>query len=111
MATVQSLGEHKRGDYFSFYATLEDASGSPIVLDVADMSSQVRDKYGRLYNTLTITADPIVPGRYLLEAEQTLDWPVDKTLEIDIEMQVSPGKPLSSPTFTVLVVKDVTRSG
>lgn len=108
MADVQSLGEHKRGDYFSFYATLKDAANNPIVLDVVNMESQVRDSYGNLYNTLTITADS-VPGRYLLEADQTLDWPVDETLEIDIEMQIAPGKPLSSPTFTVLVVKDVTR--
>jgi len=104
---TQSLGEQKRGDYFAFYADLTDASLAPIVLSADLISSQIRDRVGTLIDDLEISTDS-VPGRYLIEKGDTKSWPIGD-LEIDIEMLID-GKPLSTPTFTVKIVRDVTQN-
>jgi hypothetical protein len=104
---TQSLGDQKRGDYFAFYANLTDALDAPIVLSADLISSQIRDSMGQLIDDLDISADP-VPGRYLIEKDDTKTWPIG-TLEIDLEMLID-GKPLSTPTFTVRIVRDVTQN-
>lgn len=104
-----SIGAFKRGDQFGFYATLKDGDGAPLTIDATDVRSQVRDADDRLYATLDVRKHPDTVGTYLFSAEGTVTqrWPV-ATLYIDIEMTLD-GAPSSTATFTVTVVKDITR--
>jgi len=103
---VQALQPHKRGDYFSFFAELKNEFNQAIVIDDSLISSQIRDSHGNLIDDLDISSTNI-PGQYLVEKDDTTGWPLGN-LEIDLEFLLS-AKPKSSPTFTVLIIKDVTQ--
>lgn len=52
---MQSLPSLKRGDTFSFIASLKDANGSALTGIAAQLKSQIRNKSDVLYSNLTIT--------------------------------------------------------
>lgn len=103
---IPSLGRFKRGDAFGFYAKMVDEAGAPLTLDAAQLQSQVRDEAERLWADLTVAQHPDIVGTYLFTAlpTVTVKWPL-VTLFIDIQTDEAH----STDTFSVDVVKDVTR--
>jgi len=102
----------KKGDTFAFYANITDELGEPLVTDVANLKSQIRDmKYG-LIEELTI-ATTATEGQYLFTATDTNVWlphgHTSKSFIMDIEMN-NGGVVSSSDTIEIEVIKDVTYS-
>lgn len=97
----------KRGDTFSLRCTLQ-AEG------VSDWSSwglpaaQVRFR-DALVSTLTAAWEDHAAGVYTLRDDSTQDWPVGDLL-IDIQYTAPNGDRLSTQTFAVGCVADVTRA-
>lgn len=109
---IKSLGKFKRGDTFAFYAKLKDKNtGEPVNVEAEKIKSQVRNSNGVLYAELEVTShsDPEQLGMYLFKAPAiiTKDWP-SSTLYIDIEITDN-DIIYSSETFSVTIVKDVTK--
>jgi hypothetical protein len=102
--------EIKRGDTFAFYANITDELGDPLVTDVANIASQIRDTLYNLVAELTV-ATTETPGRYLFTAPSTDAWPAESrgwaTLYMDIQLNVG-GQVSSSDTIEIRVMKDVT---
>ena len=100
----------KRGDTFAFLAEIKDESGQPLITDVANLRSQIRDTSYQLVCELTVEATE-TPGTYLFKAPSTEDWPTNvwgkNTLLMDIELNVE-GQVNSSETVKIEVIKDVT---
>ena len=94
--------EIKRGDTFAFYANFKDLEGDPIAYD--NIACQIRKPNGVLIDELTIAPTATV-GRYLFTAGVTDEWPIT-TPESDIHVIVN-GVVISSETFTIEVIKDV----
>lgn len=102
---AQSTLNLKRGDTLFFYAELADATGSPIVLTIENIKSQIRHKNGTLVDTLTIETTATA-GRYLLKSTDTTEYPID-TLDLDIKINNN-GVFLSTDTMSLLVSREVT---
>lgn len=98
----------KRGDTLAFIARRKNADGTPRTGEAAKLRSQVRTPKGLLLAELVVTeVDP--PGDYLFQvgALITKDWPVGTH---DCDIQFKDGDTvISSTTFNIVVVKDVTR--
>lgn len=94
----------KRGDSFAFYANFKDSDGAPISYE--NIKCQIRKRDGTLLEDMTI-ATTETAGRYLFSAGSTDAWPIG-ILESDIEVVVGE-KTISSETFRIEVVKDITR--
>ena len=94
----------KRGDSFAFYANFKDPDGAPISYE--NIKCQIRKRDGTLLSELTI-AETETAGRYLFSAGATDTWPVG-VFESDIQVVVDE-KTISSETFRVEVIKDITR--
>jgi len=106
---MTSLGKMKRGDTFSFYAKIKDASGDPLALAADKITSQVRGSSGdTLYADLTV-AESATVGTYLFTALPvvTVLWPDGEKLLIDIQMD-DDDVISSTETFSVKVLKDIT---
>lgn len=95
------LGQWKTGDYFSFYADMPEYTGL-----LEDIKSQVRKTSDELVADLTVTPDASIGGRYIFSAG-IINWAVG-TYNIDIQT-TKDGKPSSTETFSVKIIKDVTR--
>lgn len=104
---IQKLQPQKRGDYFSFFAALTNELNEPIIITADLIASQIRDSRGNLIDDLDVSLTN-TPGQYLVEKDDTTGWPLG-TLEIDLEFLLNT-KPKSTPTFTVLIVRDVTQN-
>jgi len=98
---AKSLGTFKVGDYFSFYADMPEYKGK-----LEDVRSQVRSSSDELIADLDVELDENVNGRYIFSAGN-IDWKTGK-YSLDIET-VTDGRKASSETFTVSIIKDVTR--
>lgn len=102
--------EIKRGDTFAFYANMTDETGGPLVIDLLNIKSQIRDKAYQLIADLTV-ATTETPGRYLFTAPSTDNWPTETwgktTLLMDIQITTG-GSVISSDTIEITVLKDVT---
>lgn len=104
---MASIDNFKRGDTFQVTAALKDENDEPLVLDLSNIRSQVRSMDGNLVAELAISATE-TGGTYLLECDDTKEWPAPSVLEMDIEMTIS-GHVRSSDIITIAVHKDVTR--
>jgi len=49
----------KKGDTFAFYANITDELGAPLITDVANLKSQIRDKKYVLVEQLAISTTGI----------------------------------------------------
>lgn len=100
----------KRGDTFAFYADIKDNDGSPLVTNIGNIRSQIRDTSYQLVTELKVTATG-TNGRYLFKADSTDTWPNytwgENTLLMDIELSID-GSISSSDTVEIKVIKDVT---
>ena len=100
----------KRGDTFAFYANMTDELGQPLITDIANLRSQIRDKKHTLIEELTI-ATTGTAGQYLFTATDTNVWLPkgysSRSLIMDIEMSIE-GVTTSSETIEIKVTKDVT---
>ena len=107
---MKTLGDFKKGDSFGFYAKMTDTDGSPLMLDVSKLQSQVRSSRNELYAELTITKHPTEVGTYLFEAQSVVTklFPITK-LYLDIQTDTL-GIISSTETFVINIIKDVTRN-
>jgi hypothetical protein len=97
----------KRGNKFQLTVNLSDSSDVPIDVDVADMSSQIRDNADNLISELSIV-DGSVVGEYILSTDDdTNDWPI-QLLRCDIRMILN-SNPFITDTFYIQTVKQETR--
>jgi len=105
MATIV----HKRGDTFELSCTLENEG---VAVDITNftITSQVRGSDDVLLQALTVTKTDATAGEFTLTATstQTESWGVQKYLA-DIEFIEASGEVNSSQTFTIDVLKDITR--
>jgi hypothetical protein len=106
---MKRLGVFKRGDTFSFLATIKDGSGNLIEDSVAKLASQIRNAADEVIATLIIT-ETATSGTYLftVAAENTTDWPTPSTLSLDIQYTAD-GVVTSSETLVFDVVKRITK--
>ena len=100
---------HKRGDTFELSASLEN-EGTPVDLTNFTITSQIRDKDDSLLQPLTVTVTDAVNGEFTLSATaaETETWGVEQ-YQCDIEFVEGSGEVNSSETFTINVIKDITR--
>ncbi len=110
---IKSLGKFKCGDTFAFYAKLKDKNtAEPLIIEPDKIKSQVRNNNGVLYAELIVTSHPDETqiGTYLFKAPAiiTKNWP-PSVLYIDIEIKDN-DTVYSSETFSVTIVKDVTKN-
>ena len=100
---------HKRGDTFEISCTLED-EGVPVDLTNFTIASQIRDSSDNLLQPLTVTVTDAVNGEFSLSATpaETETWDVEQ-YQCDIEFVEGGGEVNSSETFTINVIKDITR--
>lgn len=94
----------KRGDTLAFYVNFKDADGAPIAY--SNIKCQIRRRDGTLLSELTITPTATT-GRYLFSAGATDDFGLGSH-ECDIQVTVDE-KVVSSETFKIEIVKDITR--
>lgn len=99
--------EIKRGDTLAFIVQVADEVGDPLVINAADIRSQLRKLgSGVLVDEFKISGTE-TPGEYLFEAQaDTADYPV-ATLEADIEF-TRDGVKKSSQTFSIVIKEDIT---
>lgn len=100
---------HKRGDTFELSCTLEN-EGVPVDITNFTITSQVRGPDDVLLQALAVTKTDAAAGVFSLSATatQTETWDVKKYL-CDIEFVEPGGEVNSSQTFTIDVLKDITR--
>jgi len=105
MATIN----HKRGDTFELSSTLEN-EGNPVDITNFTITSQIRSPDDSLLQALTVTVTDAVNGAFTLSATpaQTETWDNIQYLS-DIEFVDGGGEVNSSETFTINVIKDITR--
>ena len=120
---------HKRGDTFEMSFSLTDANDVATDLTHYTIRAQARDSAGVLQFEFNETQTPAgvtysnkAGGLFALKAENsyvalptgmvaTPDWPVG-VLNIDVEFtdtSTTPDTVVSSDTFTITVVEDITR--
>lgn len=105
MATIT----HKRGDTFELSCTLEN-QGVPVDITNFTITSQLRLSDDTLLQALTVTVTDAAAGAFTLgaTATETEGWGI-ASYECDIEFVEGSGEVNSSQTFTVNVLKDITR--
>lgn len=105
MATIN----HKRGDTFELSCSLEN-EGNPVDITNFTITSQVRSPDDTLLQPLTVTVTDAATGAFTLSATptQTETWDTIQYLS-DIEFVDGGGEVNSSETFTINVIKDITR--
>lgn len=96
----------KRGDSFSYYIELTDAENLPLILDVSNIKSQIRNQSNILIDTLTIETTA-TNGKYLISALDTSQYPIGLAY-MDLKIREN-GVFTSTETIEVTVEKDVTR--
>ena len=105
MATIT----HKRGDTFDLSCTLEN-DGVSVDITNFTITSQVRTADEALLQALTVTKTDAAAGVFALSATsaETETWN-PATYDADIEFIEFSGEVNSSQTFTIAVIKDITR--
>jgi len=99
----------KRGDTLALSCTLAD-NGVAVDLTGWAVKAQLRTPDGALVNELTYTVVNAAAGQYALSSTgATTAWPVNTTLEGDIQYTSPAGVITSSETFQVQMVKDITQ--
>jgi len=100
---------HKRGDTFELTLTLEN-QGNAVDVTNFTIACQVRDQSDLLIQTLTVTKTDPTNGVFTLTASdtETYLWPLVK-LETDVEFIEADTTVSSSETFSIQVIKDITR--
>lgn len=106
MATIT----HKRGDTFELTCSLENG-GNDVNITGWTVAAQLRQIDDTLVQGMTVTVTDAAAGEFTITAAntETDDWPIGN-LEIDVEFTESDGSVSSSETFTIAVIKDITRS-
>jgi hypothetical protein len=98
---------HKRGDTLEWVVTLTQNS---VAVDITDWTirSQIRQDTTLVYEFLVTKTDP-GNGVFSLSATpaETASWPLGSLL-IDIEFIDPTGFVISSQTFTMQIVRDIT---
>jgi hypothetical protein len=104
MATINL----KRGDALAFIIRRTNADGTPDTGSASKMLCQLRDSTDKLVSTFTIT-ETSTPGDYdfYIPASETKLW-APGIYDFDIEYDYD-GRPVSSDTHQVKVMKDVSR--
>ncbi len=105
MATLN----HKRGDTFDFLFTAE-VSGVALDLTGYTITSQARGSDDSVLQTFTVTITDAANGQFTItatDAETELWTPA--TYSMDIEFVDGSGTVISTETFTLNVIADVTR--
>lgn len=105
MATIT----HKRGDTFELACTLEN-EGNAVDITNFTITSQIRGSDDTLLQALTVTKTDAEAGVFTLGATATQTEAWDPAIyEADIEFIEGGGEVNSSQTFTIAVIKDITR--
>lgn len=106
MATIA----HKRGDTFELTCSLENG-GNDVDITGWTVAAQLRKTDDTLVQAMTITVTNASAGEFTITAAntETDDWPLGN-LDIDVEFTEASGAVSSSETFTINVIKDITRS-
>jgi len=104
MATIT----HKRGDTFVLSCTLEN-EGNPVDITNLTIAAQVRQPDDTILQSLTVTKTDAANGAFTLgaSATETEGWEL-RQYQCDIEF-VEGGEVNSSETFSINVIKDITR--
>lgn len=105
MATIT----HKRGDTFELSATVEN---SGVAVDITNwtITSQARDDADTVLQTFTVTKTDASNGEFSVGATstQTEAWGLGN-YQMDIEFVEVGGEVNSTETFTLSVLRDITR--
>jgi hypothetical protein len=102
---------HKRADTFTLSCVWRDAAGSPVNLSGYIIASQVRTE--TFVDNLVVTVTNAANGEFTVTraASFTALWPITTyatNLFCDIEFSLT-GTVVSSETFEIVVVQDITR--
>ncbi len=105
-ASSTTLGEHKRGDTFSYIVAIVDGT-TPVINKTANFRSQVRRKFDKKLMTELVPSETAIPGTYqFLCTESTQSW---QPGEYVIDIQNTDSNIIaSSKTFSFTVIEDVT---
>jgi hypothetical protein len=105
MATIS----HKRGDTFELTCSLEN-QGNDVDMTGWSIAAQLRKTDDTLVQDMTVTVTDAAAGEFKITAAdtETDDWPIEN-LEIDVQFTEVSGNISSSETFTIAVIKDITR--
>ena len=105
MATIT----HKRGDTFELSCDLEN-EGAEVDITNFTITSQIRQADDTLLQALTVTKTDAAAGLFTLTAPspQTARWPPGG-YACAIAFVDGGGEVYSSQTFTISVIKDITR--
>lgn len=100
---------HKRGDTFQLSCTVEN-EGVPVDITNITIAAQVRRPDDELLQDLTVTKTDATNGAFTLgaTAAETETWEVVR-YQCDIELTEANGEVNSTETFTINVLKDITR--
>lgn len=105
MATIT----HKRGDTFELSATVENLG---VAVDITGwtITSQARDEADLILQTFAVTKTDAASGAFTVSATstQTEAWGLGN-YQMDIEFVEAGGEVNSTETFTLSVLRDITR--
>ena len=105
MATIT----HKRGDTFAIACTIENAG---VAVDITGwtVASQARGTDDAVLQTFTVTVTDAENGSFAISATstQTEAWALGN-YSVDIEFIDEAGEVNSTETFTLSVIRDITR--
>jgi len=104
---VTKLMVIKRGDTFSFTATMTDSTGVPIENQVENFKSEIRDVNNVLITELLVEETAIL-GTYSFTATTTEDWIPLTDVYMDIQYTLD-GNVNSSETMSISVLQDITQ--
>lgn len=96
----------KRGDTFLYNAALTDDNG-PVDITAVDIRCQIRDKDVLISEAVIVKALPNSAGIFSVRVDDTTLWPT-KVLSADVQYTIN-GQIISTETFGISVVKDITR--
>lgn len=105
MATIS----HKRGDTFELNCSIENG-GVGVDITAWTITSQARDDDDSVLQSFTVTKTNASTGQFSLSATatQTESWGLG-SYSVDIEFVEGGGEVNSSETFTLNVLRDITR--
>ena len=100
--------QFKRGDTFILYCQLTEDDGTPISLQNWDVKSKIRKVNKDLIATLDYVTIDIPNGRFKLRTtSDTSKWPIGQHF-CDIEYTTDTDRVMSTQTFIIDVVEDIT---
>lgn len=100
---------HKRGDTFAIACTIENA-GVAVNITGWTIASQARGADDAVLQTFTVTVTDAAAGSFTISATstQTELWTLG-SYSVDIEFIDGEGEVNSTETFTLSVIRDITR--